>query len=184
MNGYLKQLARDQLAELSRHLASPLVCFVAMDDNAKGVNRLAVDEHVELDEVVGSVSVELVIYACISASYGLQAVVEIEDDLRQRKFPLKSNPLGVDVLHANVRAAPFAPEVHDAPDVVRRRSDAGLHIGFFHSIYVGASRHLGRVLDPFHLAVCEIHLVFHVGHGGDEFQIELTFETLAHDVHM
>src|SRR6478752_4886258 len=51
LDGHLVQLPRDQLLQLLRHLAAVLLRFVPVDNDAEGVDRVAVDEHVELDEV-------------------------------------------------------------------------------------------------------------------------------------
>src|SRR3989449_5173287 len=55
----LEQLARDQLFQLLDDLLAPLVRFVAMDDDRERVHRVAVEQHVELDEVGRAVLEEL-----------------------------------------------------------------------------------------------------------------------------
>src|SRR6185437_15406528 len=72
----LEQLARDELFELVGHLASPLVRFVTVDDDRERVDGVAVDEHVELDEVAGAVFEHLVVEAGVAAAHRLELVVE------------------------------------------------------------------------------------------------------------
>src|SRR5437762_12330394 len=83
----LEQLARDQLLELLGDLASPLVGLVAVDDDRERVHRVTVQEHVELDQVRRPILQELVVERRIAPRDRLQLVVEVEDDLAQRKLP-------------------------------------------------------------------------------------------------
>src|SRR5919197_1330579 len=76
----LEQLPRDQLAQLLGHLLAPLVRLVPVDDDGKRVHRVAVEQHVELDEVRRPVLQELVIEGGVATRDRLQLVVEIEDD--------------------------------------------------------------------------------------------------------
>src|SRR5437763_12296716 len=92
----LEQLARDQLLQLLGDLLAPLVRFVAMVDDRERVHRLAVEQHVELDEVGRAVLEELVVERRIATGDRLQLVVEVEDDLGERAFPAEPDaPCGM-----------------------------------------------------------------------------------------
>src|SRR5438445_11923474 len=80
LDHHLEQLPRDQLAQLLGDLLAPLVRLVAMDDDAEGVHRLPVEQHVELHEVGTAVAEEVVIERSIAARDRLELVVEVEDD--------------------------------------------------------------------------------------------------------
>src|SRR5438132_1303304 len=106
-------LLLEQLA-LARHVApialggdvlAQLVRFVAMDDDRERVHRLAVEQHVELDEVGRAVLEELVVERRIATGDRLQLVVEVEDDLGEREFPAELDARRVHVMHALVHAA-------------------------------------------------------------------------------
>src|SRR2546430_9458270 len=58
-----------------------------MDDDRERVHRVAVEQHVELDEVGRAVLEELVVERRIATGDRLQLVVEVEDDLGEREFP-------------------------------------------------------------------------------------------------
>src|SRR6266571_2824156 len=113
----LEQLARDQLFQLLGDLLAPLVRLVAMDDHRERVHRLAVEQHVELDEVGRAVLEELVVERRIATRDGLQLVVEVEDDLGEREFPAELDARRVHVMHALVHAAPLLAQLHDAADI-------------------------------------------------------------------
>src|SRR2546429_1370191 len=83
----LEQLPRDQLLQLFGELLAPLVRLVAVDDDGEGVHRVTVEEQVELHQARRPVFEKLVIERGVAARDGLQLVVEVEDDLGQRKVP-------------------------------------------------------------------------------------------------
>src|SRR5213592_2897097 len=126
----LEQLARDQFFQLLGDLLAPLVRFVAMDDDRERVHRLAVEQHVELDELGRAVLEELVVERCIATGDRLQLVVEVEDDLGEREFPAELDARRVHVMHALVHAAPLLAQLHDAADVLGRRHDPRLDVRF------------------------------------------------------
>jgi hypothetical protein len=53
-------------------------------DHAERVERLAVEQHVELDQIVGAVTGDLVVHRSVAAAHALQLVVEVEDHFRER----------------------------------------------------------------------------------------------------
>src|SRR5688500_15936765 len=120
----LEELARNQLLQLVGDLPPPVVRLVLVDDHGKGIDRVAVDQHVEPDEVARAIFEHLVVEAGIAAADRLQAVEEVEDDLAERKFPVELDARRVEVCHVLVHAAPLRPERHDRPDVLGGRHDA------------------------------------------------------------
>src|SRR2546422_242561 len=108
----LEQLSRNQVLELLGDLAAPLVRLITMDDNAERVHCLAVEQHVELDELAGPLSQEFVVERRITARNRLQLVVEVEDDLREGKLPIEFDARRIEVLHAAVPAAPLLAQLH------------------------------------------------------------------------
>src|SRR5437773_1683274 len=180
----LEQLARDQLFQLLGDLLAPLVRFVAMDDDRERVHRVAVEQHVELDEVSRAVLEELVVERRIATGDRLQLVVEVEDDLGEREFPAELDARRVHVMHALVHAAPLLAQLHDAADVLGRRHDPRLDVRFLDVVDGRAVRHEARVLDQLHGAVRLVDVVLHVRHGADQVEVELPLEPLAPDLHV
>src|SRR6267143_2868158 len=83
LDHYFEQLPRNELAQFLGDLAPPLVRLVAVDYHAERVHRLAVEQHIEADQIRGAVSEELVVQRGVATRDRLQLVVEIEDDRGQ-----------------------------------------------------------------------------------------------------
>src|SRR5688572_29555574 len=65
----LEQLPRDQVLQLVRDLPAPLVRLVAVNDDAEGVDRVAVDQHVELHEIALAIAEHVVVEARVAAAH-------------------------------------------------------------------------------------------------------------------
>src|SRR5689334_15645278 len=81
----LEHLSRDQLLELLAQRAAVRVRLLAVDDRRQRVDRLAVEQDVELDDVRLLVPVELIVERRVAARDRLQPVVEVEHDLPERQ---------------------------------------------------------------------------------------------------
>ena len=57
----LKKLARNKFLQLVRDLSAPLGRLVPVNDHGERINRIPVDEHIELDEFASPVLEHLVI---------------------------------------------------------------------------------------------------------------------------
>ena len=57
-----------------------------MDDCRQCIQRLAVDQNVQLHKVGFAIAGELVIQRGVTAGDGLQFIEKIEDDFRKREF--------------------------------------------------------------------------------------------------
>src|SRR6266545_1612128 len=184
LNHHLEQLPWDELLQLLGDLAAPLVRLVRVDDDAERVHRVAVEQHVELYQLGRPVGEELVVERRVAARDRLQLVVEVENDLGERKLPVELDARRVEVVHSLIHAPPLLTQIHDAADVVRRHEDPRLHERLFHAIDGGAVRHQAGVLHQLHRAVRLIDVVLHAGDRADEIEIELPLQTLAHDLHV
>ena len=54
-----------------------------MDDGAEGIDRIAIEQDVDLDEVSGLLTRLVVIQRGVALRAGLELVEEVEDDLRE-----------------------------------------------------------------------------------------------------
>src|SRR2546429_437423 len=124
---HLEERARNQLLQVLRDLPPPLERFVAMNDHAEGVDRLAVEQHVELDELAAPVREEFVVEGRVAARDRFQLVVKVENDFGERKLEVELDTRWIEILHATVHAAALLAQLHDAADVVGGNEDARLH---------------------------------------------------------
>ena len=86
LDGDFEHLAGNQFAHLGDQGLAAFVGEVAVDDDGEGVDGLAGDQDVELHHGRFPIAGEVVVERSVAARDGLQAVVEIEDDLVQRQF--------------------------------------------------------------------------------------------------
>src|ERR1041385_5697153 len=135
LDHHLEQLSRDQLAQLLRDLLAPLVRLVAVDDHRERVHGVAVEQHVQLDEVRRPVLQELVVQRGVAARDRLQLVVEIEDDFGERELPGEVHAGRVHVVHAPVYPAALLTQLHDRADVFRRRDDPRLYVRLLDALH-------------------------------------------------
>src|SRR5207253_10360892 len=89
LNRDLEQMARDQILQALAHAAAARFGIGSVDDHAQRVDRLVVDEDAHLDEVALAVTELVIVEARIAAADRLQAVVEVEHHLVQRKLVAK-----------------------------------------------------------------------------------------------
>src|SRR5688500_7995119 len=109
----LEKLSRNKLLQLVRDLPSPLVRLVLVDDNGERVDRITVDEHVELHEIALPVLEHLVVERSVSPTDRLQAVEEVENDFSEGEFPVELYAGLVEVSHVPVDTAALGAERHD-----------------------------------------------------------------------
>ena len=80
LDGDVELLARNEVLELDADGVRVGVCLVAVDNHGECIDRVAVQEDVELDEVVASVFAWRVVEACVATAERFKAVVEVEHD--------------------------------------------------------------------------------------------------------
>src|SRR5215211_5741298 len=181
LHRYLELLARDQLFELLDERPAALLSFLAVDDGRERVHEFPRDQHLDLHQVRTLVLFRLVIVRGISSGAALQRVEEVRDHLRERQVIGELHPAGGDVLHADGGAAFLVTEAHHGPDVRFGRDDRRPH----HRLpdLLEGLRQITRVRYLQSLAI-DHELVLHARRGGDEVQVELSFEPLLDDLHV
>src|SRR3546814_11361754 len=86
LDGDLEEVAGDEVLEPLAHVAASRFGGGAVNDHREGVDRLAVDQDVHLDEIALAVPDLVIVEAGIAAADALQAIVEVEHDLVQRQL--------------------------------------------------------------------------------------------------
>ena len=162
-----------------------VVGLVAVDDHREGVDRVAGQQHVELDEVGGLRAVELVVERGVAARARLELVEEVEHDFGERQVVGELYALGREIVHAGVLAAALLAELHDRADVLPRGDDRrpGCMGSRISAIVPGSGMSEGlwtSSSSPF----VKRHVEPHRGHRRQQLEVVLALEALAHDVHV
>ena len=155
-----------------------------MGDERERVDRLAVDEDVELDELRGAVADLLVVHRGVAGGAALELVEEVDDELGQRHLERHEDARRVEVFHVEERAASTGRELHERPDVRRRRDDREPDPRLLDDLDVARVRQLRRVVDRDLGAVEQPDPVLDRRRRGDEVEVELALETLLDDLHV
>ena len=152
-----------------------------MDDGAKGVDPLTVEQNVDLDQIRALPPVHLVVQGRIAAGARLQSVEEVEDDLRQRQYVAHLHARGRQVVHSRHGAAPRDAQLHDGADELAGREDRGPHDRFADLRDLPRGE-LARIGHRVNAAILQGDLVNHGGGGGDDVETELALQALADDL--
>ena len=155
-----------------------------MDNHREGVHRVAVQQDVELHEVVPAVFARSVVEACVAAAHGLQTVVEVEHDFGEGEVVLKNHLFFVEVFHGLEFAALFFAERHERTHEFLGRKDLRLYIRFFDVVVAACVGELRGAFDFHHRAVAHVHVVFHVRYGRDDVHVEFAVEAFLHNFHV
>ena len=97
------------------HLPSVDRRLLAVHDRAERVDRLAVQQDVDADEVARLVAQRLVVERGVAPRPRLQLVEEVEDDLGERQLVVDLDALGREVLHLDQLAAARLAQLDDGP---------------------------------------------------------------------
>ncbi len=86
LNGDLKHLPRNEFAQAGDQVAAPLVGLLAMANHGERVDRLAADQHVQLNQVRFDVAGEVIIERSVAARNAFEAIVKIENEFVERSY--------------------------------------------------------------------------------------------------
>ena len=131
---------------LEHHPAAPLG-VAPVDDDRQRVHPLAVHEDVHADQVRGPVADHLVVHRPVPVGDGLELVVQVVDDLRERHLVGEDHPLRAEVLHPHERAPAVGAHLHQVADVRRRDQEADLDDRLAELLDLPGVRHVLRVVD-------------------------------------
>ncbi len=155
-----------------------------MHDRAERVDRLALQQDVDLDQVGLLIAARLVVERGIAGGLRLQLVEEVEHDLAERDRVLDLDAILAQVVHAEQGAAARLAQLHDCPDVVLRRQDRGLNHRLRDAVDLRPGRKLARVGDRELLAILRRHLVGDARGRRDQIEAELALQALGDDLEM
>jgi len=96
-----------------------------VDDAGEGVDRFAIDQHVEFDHVGREVAGVFVIHRAEATGEALDAVVEVDQDFVEGQQAGEHDPPGVQRLGVVEDAALFRHQGHQVADVFVRAEDKG-----------------------------------------------------------
>src|SRR6267378_7815200 len=184
LDRHLVQLARDDRLQLLDQLAALDLCLAAVGDQRKRIDRLARDQHVELDEVAFAEADHLVIHRRVSLRTGLELVIEVVDDLSQRNLILEHDTVAWTVLQLLERTAAILAQLHHRPDVTGRRDDRKFHVRLGDRLDRCRVWQQSGVVDLDGLAALQLDSVLDGRRGCDEVELELALEPLLDDLEM
>jgi hypothetical protein len=153
-----------------------------MDDQGERVDLLAADEDVDARQIARLETCEVVVEARVPARARLQLVVEVEDDLAERKLVHEQDAVLAQVLEMVEAPTPLVGELHDRSDVVLRDDDRRLDERLLDLVEL--ARHLRRVVHLDDLARSRHRPVCDVRRRDQEVEVELALEALADDLHV
>jgi hypothetical protein len=114
----LEQMPVDLLLQSDQQLPAALLGMVAVHDHAQGVDAVAVDEDVHLDQIAGAEADQIVVHRAVAARGALEAVVKIVNHLRQRHLVNQDHARRADVFGLLVNAAAVLAQLHQRADAV------------------------------------------------------------------
>ena len=183
LNRDIVHLARNDFTHLGRDFPAAVLRLRSVHDHRKRVDFIAVDQHVDLDDVRRAILLELVIHRSVAARDGLQPIEEVEHDLGHRDLVRELNLPAV-VLHVDLVAALLRAQRDDRTHIVLRHVKIHGDDRLANLLDLRGIGHLRRVLDHDRRAVALHDLIDHGRRRGDEVHVELALEALLHDLHV
>ena len=160
-----------------------------VDDAGEGIDRFAVDEHVELDHVGNLVAVMLVIHRAIPARDAFDAVMEIDQNFVQRSARGQHDAARIQRFGVIHDPALLRDQRHHVADVFIRSNDERFDHRLLNFLDVIHLRHERGIIDFLHRAVGhgdpiddarirrdDVHLVLAAQTFLDDFQVQQSQE--------
>ena len=161
-----------------------VVGLVGVADEGEGVDRLLLEQDVNLHEVRGAEADVLVVERSVAARAGFQPVVEVEDKFRERHVVGQAHALRRDVVHADVGSALLLAELHRRADELLRHEYRELYVRLANLLDAPRVGEVRGTVRLYYLAVRKHYLVDDVRRGRDEVDAELAVETLLRNLHV
>ncbi len=157
-----------------------------MNDYRKGIDRVAIEQDVQLDEIGRGVSGEIVVQRPVSPGDRFELVEKVENDLRERNVVghLHSFPGAAQVFQILLHPAPVLAELEHGAQVLVGHVDVAGEDGLLDSLDRLDGGQFGRIVDHHLFALDGEDPVHHGGGGGDQGQIVFALQPLLHDFHV
>src|SRR4029450_158804 len=155
-----------------------------MHDRRKGVDRFALQQDVDLDQVSSLFPGRLIVQAGITPGTRLEGIEEIENDLSQRQGVANLNSIFGQIVHAVLNSATILTKLENAADVACRSQNRGLDHRLIHLRDLASDRIFRRIGYLDFGAVFHDPPVDHVRRGGDQIKIKLPLQTFPDDLHV
>ena len=116
--------------------------------------------------------------------YALESIMEVDENLIQRKHCMEHHALRVHRLRALHHSAAVHHNAHHVADRFRRRDDASLEDRLGYGLEHRRIRHLERVVQILDGSIPKLQLIDHARARGNDIEIEFTAQALLHNLHV
>ena len=154
-----------------------------MDDGREGIDRVAVEEDIHLDQVRLLLAGLLVVERGVALGAGFQHVEEVEDDFTQWHGVAQLHAVFGQVIHPAHLATLGLAELHGRADELLGHDDGHGDNGLVDLVEL-AFRPVRGVVNPAFLAVFCHHAVGHGRGGRNQVEAELALQAVAGDFHV
>ena len=145
----LNSCARDQVLQPLAERPAAALGLAAVDDDRQRVDRLAVDQDVQLAPGRPRVAVDLVVEAGIAAADRFQPVVEVEHHLVQRQA-IDQHRAVAGIGQVELHAAPLLAQLQDRAEILVGHQDRRLDPRLLDMVDPHRIGHVGRVVQLDH----------------------------------
>ncbi|MPN31040.1 hypothetical protein SDC9_178511 [bioreactor metagenome] len=155
-----------------------------MGDKAQRVHLVPVEEQVHLNQLAGTIVLQLVIQRGVALGASLEGVKKVVDDLPQRHGVVQLHQIGIQVLHILKLPPPVLAQGHDIAHIVGRGNNRHLGVRF---LRLGNGAGVGVVVGVIHHDHLAVGLDDFVDHGrerGDEIQIKFPLQPFLDNLHV
>ncbi len=139
-----------------------------MHDKRQRVHLVTRKQDIELDELGGTVLVELIVKRGIALSAALELVKEVQDELGERHVEAHLDRLARKMDHVGCNAAVLDSKLHDGTRILGRADNLGIEVGLLNALDARSLGHVLRAADINHLAVGLVNVIVHRRARGNE----------------
>ena len=154
-----------------------------MHNHGKCIAHIAVEQHIQFDQVALPVSRQLIVIAGIASAAALHLIEEIKDDFRKRNIVMQTDMLSL-IDHILEFSAFSLADLHQRAHIFLRCMDTDADIRFFHIVNAGRTRQVAGVVDLLHRSIRLVNTIDYAGRCGDQIEIKFPFQPLLDDFHV
>ena len=177
-------LARNEFLEACRYPSAIVVSGVSVDDGAKSVHCLSLEQDVNPDQVGRPIAGGLVVEAGIALGPALQLVEKVDHHLSQGNPVLEFDPLGRQVRHLVKFPSAGLTQLHQGPRVLGWCDDARQQPRLLDTFQLTNGWHVAWIVDLDDRSVRPNSPVLHRRRRCDQAEVKLPFQALTDDLHV